>query len=84
MCLVTSNRIMHSTDDSLYSNHTGFFQMPIEIIKRVSVYLIFGTGCRHSVALAMRLYTVSCTFMRSLSRIRSDDERVEVFKVKTG
>jgi len=79
MCLMTSNLIMHSTDGCLYSSHTQFFQMSIEIIKRVSVYLIFGTGCRRSVALTMRLYTVLRMFMLSLSRIRSDDERVDAF-----
>jgi hypothetical protein len=53
MCLVTSNCIMHRTDGSLYNSHTHFFQMLIEIIKRVSAYLISGNGCGRSVALAM-------------------------------
>jgi hypothetical protein len=84
MWFATSNRIMNNSDNSLYSSHTHFFQTPIEISQYVSVYLIFDTGCRRSVAIAMRLYTVPCVFMRSLSRIIRGEECVEVFQVKTG
>jgi hypothetical protein len=83
MCLVSSNRINNNTGSSFYTNDTLSFQMPNEIVKWVSVYLLFDSEYRRSVTLAMRLYTVPCVFTRSLSRIRSGYERVEVFKVKT-
>jgi len=52
------------------------------------VYLIFGTVCRRSVALAMRLWTVPCIYIyiymytRFLSRIRSGDEGVDFLNCK--
>ena len=46
------------------------------------MYLIFGTVCRRSVPLTMRLYTVLRVFVLFLSRIRSGDEGVEFLNCK--